>query len=474
MSYTVSFYTFTKRSNSTKVPSSGNNDFACNIKNGSGILTPKVELNLGLTSDPSQYNYCHIAAFDRWYYVTEWYFEHGLWTATCKVDVLATYKSQIGSTSMYVLRSSAQKDGSIVDTLYPMKTGCTYQMNYSLNASETPMSPYSATGAYVIGVVSPQGDYGSITYHVLDSTALGTLCSYLINSAVQTDPNFTVADASLALQTALIDPIQYIKSCMWFPFVLTDFDLQAATTTLPIFMWTVSGCFNSTISGNRIRKQYHINVSKHPSTTARGNYVNTSPYTMLTLDASPFGIIDIDTTVTCNLSKLDLDLTVDPISGKGKLRVNHDGMTMHVLESQIGVPIQLSQVTKDWFGATTSAISAVGNIIGAGMSGNIGGMVSGVASGIESATRALIPRTQSLGSGGGFIDVYPYYHCLIHQFFTPVDDDNSHNGRPYCQVTTPSSLTGYMLIQDGDVAIPGTKAEADEIRSLLEGGFYYE
>ena len=473
MSYSVDFYTLTKKSNSTLYPSAGATSYNCNIKNGSGILTPKVELNLGLTSDPSTFNYCHITDFDRWYYVTEWYFDHGLWTATCKVDVLATYKSQIGTTSMYVLRSSATYDGSIVDTLYPMKTGCTYQMNYSLNASETPMSPYSLTGTYVIGVISPQGDYGSITYHVLDSTALGTLCNYLIYSAVSA-PTFNVADASLALQTSLIDPLQYIKSCMWFPFPLTDFDLQAATTTLPIFMWTVSGCFNSTISGNRIRKQYHINVSKHPSTSARGNYVNTSPYTMLTLDASPFGIIDIDTTVTCNLSKLDMDLTVDPISGKGKLRVNHDGMTMHVLESQIGVPIQLSQVTKDLLGATTSAISAVGNIIGAGMSGNVGGMISGVANGIDSATRALIPRTQTLGAGGGFIDVYPYYHCLIHQFFTPVDDDNSQNGRPYCQMATPSSLGGYMLIQEGDVPIPGTKAEADEIRMLLEGGFYYE
>ena len=473
MSYTVSFYTFTKRSNSTKVPTSGNNDYACNIKNGSGILTPKVELNLGLTSDPSQYNYCHIAAFDRWYYVTEWYFEHGLWTATCKVDVLATYKSQIGSTSMYVLRSSAQKDGSIVDTLYPLKTGSTYQMNYSLDSQDALMSPYSSSGTYVIGVVSKNGDYGSITYHTLNSTALATLCNYLIYSAVSA-PTFDLADASFALQTSLIDPLQYIKSCMWFPFQLTDFDLQTATTSLDIFMWTVSGCFNARISGNRIRKQYHIPITKHPQTSARGNYVNTSPYTVLTLNASPFGIIDIDTTVTCNATQLDMDLTVDPISGKGVLYVNHDGMALHRLETQIGVPIQLSQVSRDILGAATSTLSAVGNIIGAGMSGNVGGAISGIATGIDSASRALIPRSQSIGSGGGFIDVYPYYHCLIHQFFTAVDDDNSHNGRPYCQVTTPSTLTGYMLIQDGDVAIPGTKAEADEIRSLLEGGFYYE
>ena len=108
------------------------------------------------------------------------------------------------------------------------------------------------------------------------------------------------------------------------------------------------------------------------------------------------------------------------------------------------------------------------------MTGNVGGMISGVASGIDSAARALTPRSQSLGPGGGFIDVRPLGWKLDQQFFIPVNDDNTHNGRPYCQVTTPSALGGYMLIQDGDVPIPGTKAEADEIRSLLEGGFYYE
>ena len=55
-----------------------------------------------------------------------------------------------------------------------------------------------------------------------------------------------------------------------------------------------------------------------------------------------------------------------------------------------------------------------------------------------------------------------------------VDDDNTHNGRPLCDVRTISTLSGYMLIQDGDVTITGTSAEDSLIRSYLETGFYYE
>ena len=467
MSYTVSFYTFTKRSNSTKVPTSGNTDFSCNIKNGSGILTPKVELNLGATVDPSQYNYCRIANFDRYYYVTEWYFERGLWTATCKVDVLATYKSAIGGTSMYVLRASAASDGRIVDTLYPLKTECSYQHNSVL-------SPFKSSGTYVLGVVSPDGDYGSLSYYIVNASGLSTICNYLINSAVQSDPNFTAADASLALQTSLIDPIQYIKTCMYFPFEMTDFGLTMASTSVNIFMWTIPSVFCAKITSQVIAVTKSIPYQDHPNKATRGAYLNTAPYTIATLYAPPFPVIDIDTSVACNGGYVNLDLAVDPISGKGVLRVYTNSVTLNRLETQIGVPIQLSQVTRDWLGAATSTLSAVGNIIGAGMTGNIGGAISGVASGIESAARALTPRSQSLGPGGGFIDVRPLAWTLDQQFFIPVNDDNSHNGRPYCQVTTPSALTGYMLIQDGDVPISGTKAEADEIRSLLEGGFYYE
>lgn len=467
MSYTVSFYTFTKRSNSTKVPTSGNTDFSCNIKNGSGILTPKVELNLGATVDPSQYNYCRIANFDRYYYVTEWYFERGLWTATCKVDVLATYKSAIGSTSMYVLRASAASDGRIVDTLYPLKTECSYQHNSVL-------SPFKSSGTYVLGVVSPDGDYGSLSYYIVNASGLSTICNYLINSAVQSDPNFTAADASLALQTSLIDPIQYIKTCMYFPFEMTDFGLTMASTSVNIFMWTIPSVFCAKITNQCIAVTKSIPYQDHPNKATRGAYLNTAPYTIATLYAPPFPVVDIDTSVACNGGYVNLDLAVDPISGKGVLRVYTNSVTLNRLETQIGVPIQLSQVTRDWLGAATSTLSAVGNIIGAGMTGNIGGAISGVASGIESATRALTPRSQSLGPGGGFIDVRPLAWTLDQQFFIPVNDDNSHNGRPYCQVTTPSALSGYMLIQDGDVPISGTKAEADEIRSLLETGFYYE
>ena len=468
MSYTIYFWTgLTKRNNSTLTPTTGRTEFQCIVKDGTGILNPIIQLDLGLAADPSRFNYCQIPDFERYYWVREWTFERGLWTASCAVDVLATYKEQIGNSTLYVLRASNAFDGRIIDTMYPLKTGCTYSHPIQL-------SPFGSTGTYVLGVTSTQGDYGSLTYSVVNAAGLRAICNYLINSAVSESNGFNLSDASLKLQTSLIDPLQYIKTCMYYPFPMEDFDLQTAGTSFNIFLWDIPLVFSARISGTRIRKQFTVDIHKHPQTNTRGNYVNTAPYTVLTLFAPPFGVIDIDTTVTCNASTIDFTLSVDPISGKGVLFVECNGVTLNRLEAQIGVPIQLSQVTRDWLGAASSTLSAVGNIVGSAMTGNVGGLISGVASGIDSASRALMPRQQSMGSGGGFIDVYPYSYKLDHQFFEPVADDIQHHGRPLCQLRQLSSLGGYMLIQDGDVPIPGTAEEAQRIKSYLESGFYYE
>lgn len=468
MSYTIYFWSVTKRNNSTLTPTTGRTEFQCIVKDGTGILNPIIQLDLGLAADPSQFNYCQIPDFDRYYWVREWTFERGLWTATCAVDVLATYKSQIGASTLYVLRAAAEYDGTVVDNLYPTKVGCSFDHS-------TVTSPYLLNGGtYVLGCISPDGDYGSITYTAVNSAGLSTLCSYLINDAISVSNGFSLSDASLRLQTSIIDPLSYIKSCMYFPFAMQDLPLQSATTTFKIFTWQVPQVLNARINNQRISKNQTFTIKKHPDTNARGNYVNSAPYTMLTLYCAPFGVIEIDTSVTANQSTLNAEFTIDPISGRGTLRILCNGTVLHSLKAQIGVPVQLSQITRDYVGGITSAISGIAGTIGSALTGNVAGAISSAASGIGNAVNALKPRQQSMGSGGGFDDIQPVTWTLDHQFFRPVTDDLAHNGRPLCQLRQLSTLAGYQLIQDGDVPIPGTSTEADQVRRYLETGYYYE
>ena len=136
------------------------------------------------------------------------------------------------------------------------------------------------------------------------------------------------------------------------------------------------------------------------------------------------------------------------------------------------MPISLSSVTRDYIGGVTSALGAVTGAIGGVATGNINA-ISGVATGIGNAIEALMPRAQTVGTTGSFVANRGDFR-LDHQFFRPVNDDNTHNGRPLCEVRQINSLSGYMLIQDGDVTINGTATEDAKVREYLETGFYYE
>ena len=212
----VRFWTFTKKYNSTKRPATSDaTTYTCVVKNGSSIVNPKIELNIGATNSPSAFNYAYITQFQRYYYVREWSFENGLWIGSLATDVLATYKSQIGAANLYILRASAEKDGRVVDNLYPCKTDCDF-----VDAPIT--NPYNQTGCYVIGVVNKHGMYGSITYYALTRASMARVLQSLISEVVDPSNGFNTSDASMALQRSVVDPVQYIKSAIWLPIPVAD------------------------------------------------------------------------------------------------------------------------------------------------------------------------------------------------------------------------------------------------------------
>lgn len=469
--FDVTFYNFQKRYNSTKRPSSGSGTtYKCRVLDGTAIINPKIVLDIGLTADPSRYNYAYIPNFDRYYHVREWTFDLGLWIASLTVDVLATYKTNIGNTNLYVLRASNEYDGTIIDNKYPTKTDCTY---YRV----TMPTPYAGGESFILGSVSKLGLWGSIAYFVAPRADIQKVCEYLIDDTVTEANGFSWNDASQALQLSLVDPIQYIKSCIWLPFTKDDFTTVPLLTGIQVFKWNIPNTGDSKrILVPSITKHYTFNVPKHPDTTARGNYVNCAPYTIATLSFPPFGVIEIDTSVLCSAETLNVDLTIDAVTGKGFLTVKANNIILNRLESQVGMPIQLSQVTRDYIGATQSVLGGVNSVVGGALMGGpagIAGAITGGLSAIGSAAQALAPRSNTIGGGGTYAHLIGNFELTL-QYFRPVADDLAQNGRPLCQKRQPKNLGGYMLIQDGDVATSGTQAENEQIQTLLESGFYYE
>lgn len=474
MSFKVNLYTIEKRDNSTKRPNTTPVEYNCILKDGCSIFNPAIQLNLGLASDPSEYNYAHIPAFGRYYFIDDWYFSDALWTAHMTVDVLATYKTEIGNSSLYVLRAYSDNDGRVIDNLYPTKTECKFEYVSGNN-------PWNTTGIFVVGVVTANAAFGSLDYYIMDASQLSSMCQALTDPTTIIDAtyDFDPAELSTGLQLSLVDPIQYIKTCMMLPVATGDITNQDTASTINVYRFPV-GTGKKIHPTSRIRKYLQFNIKDHPDKASRGSYLNSAPYSKITLTVPPFGCIDIDSSVTCGADKLYVEIEVDPITGKGIMIIQCNTIILNRLEAQIGVPISLSSVTRDYIGAASSALSGFGGAVAgaaagafAGPAGIAAGAVMGGGASIGNAVEALAPRANTIGTTGSF--AANHGDCeLDFQFFRPVDDDPVHNGRPLCKMKTINTLSGYILVQDGDVTIAGTATEDSKIRNYLETGFYYE
>ena len=481
MAFNVNFYTFAKKSNSTARPSGDGEVISCILKTDSSIRNPVIILERGLASAPS-WNYAYIPEYGRYYFINNWtWTDHRLWAADMTCDVLATFKPQIGDASLYILRSSAASDGNIVDDYYPTKMTCQTDVTigtspwiHTLGSDDIDLS----AGVFVVGYVTSQQPndshmYGSVVYSAMRQSGLRSLVDELLDDSLLSGSGFDTADATLALQKSLIDPLSYIKSCIWLP-VLYESIGGTELDSLHIWDWSIP-CSHKIISNDPPYMQYAVTLAtiKHPLTLTRGNYLNTAPYTRINLDLPPFGNLELDTTLTSNATQVQALITFDLITGQGRARVLVDGVCTDMAESQIGVPIQLSQVMKDYLGAAQSGFNAVVGTISGIVSGQYAGAISSAGNGIANAVRAMQPRGSSVGGAGSFAHLKNRAR-LYHQFMIPVDEDNDHCGRPLCQIRQISTLPGYLLVKDAELDLAGFTEEAAEIRDIMEAGFFYE
>jgi hypothetical protein len=119
MAITVTLYTLSKRENSTKQPSSGGTDYSCVMIDDTSLMNPTFKLSIA--TNPIGKNYCYVPDFNRYYFITDISTHQNFWYISCTCDVLASFKTEIGSGSHYVLRAAAEYDEYISDSFYGAK-----------------------------------------------------------------------------------------------------------------------------------------------------------------------------------------------------------------------------------------------------------------------------------------------------------------------------------------------------------------
>lgn len=470
----VTLYEFVKRENSTKRPttSTPSEVTGCVLKEATSIIRPTLVFT-GL-GNPTRFNYLYIEELGgRYYFIEDWVSVQNRWECNCTVDVLASFKTEIGGSTEYILRSSYEKDDRVIDTLYPVKNE-TVTYHTSKGSPFNP-GPYGFnSGNYVVGIITGDANaFGSVGYYVFTASQFRQLVDNLFSDNIIEDIE------NLDLIKAQLNPIQYVVSVKWFPEGIAIDTYDDVVSNLKLGWWSVG------TSCKRLRStvallEDSIALPQHPQTQEIGRFLNFSPYTKHTIVINPFGSIVLDPSYFDGLSALKYDIDVDIISGVAILSFDVGTATsvkeIMSYKAVVGVDIKLAQVASDYYGAQVSAIGGIASAIGGAVTGVVGGIIggfSGLASSIGNATQQMMPSVSCVGGSSGVVDCYTPVK-LVSQFWKLVQTDNSRLGSPLCKIRTISNIPGYIVVNDADFRASCTAQENVMIKDYMEGGFFYE
>lgn len=456
MSLEIRFYTFNKNPNSTRQPGSGGKVFSCNLIEPTSLTAPDIALVMD--DNPTVYNYAYIPTFSRYYFVIDWVAANGRWIARLNVDVLASYKSHIGSSRQYVIRSAAKSDGNIIDTLYPTKNSPVTRFAIA----ENPFVANLAEGRFIIGIVNgDSGAVGCVSYYAFTSAQFRAFCDALMGNPEWVTEG--IEEIGEELTKAIFNPFQYVASCIWLP--VASIGTVGNVSSVPYGWWSINGgC--SRISGEPRLAGVRFNTPKHPQSFSRGAFLNGSPFSRYCLTWPCFGQFPLDGDIVGGSGSIQAQCFIDPVSGVGTLNVFTDNnATLLTTQVQVGVPIQLAQMASDYIGAAGSVVSSVSSIA----TGDFGGFFNSIGNAVQSA----MPQMTTSGRNGG-IGSYMFPPSLDATFYTVTDEDNEHRGRPLMQDVVLSTIPGYVLCADAELEAPCTSHELNTIKNYLNGGFYYE
>lgn len=463
----INFYNFSKKENSTATPTGEGTVIACTMKTPASLQAPIVELT---SATPPTYNYAHIPDLGRYYFVTGVTYNRGIWEVALRVDVLASFKTDIGSTSMYFERSSAQKNGNLVDNFYPATAASTV----SNTTIASGVGGMWTQGKYVVTILDGDSNTGNTSYLFLPSAFGAFIQSLMVTGSDMAESIWDSLTQSIKVTN--YEPLKYIGACYWFPNPNFTPGAGASVTSIKMGNFTATGFTANALDGNATNSaSYTISIPAHPQAATRGSFCNLEPFSEYSVNLGPFGNIKLDSTAMAKATSFTITIKLDPFTGKARaMLVTNLGTVLANLSTQWGVPVMISSgsnvnvggIGQSLSGLVTMGASAfTGNITGTLLSG--GNMISGIAD-IAKGT------ISSVGASGAMVD-HQYDMTFNARFFTIADDDNANNGRPYCAVSTPATLTGYMVAQKGLVAsAAATRPELDAVNTYMEEGFYYE
>ena len=465
---TIEYWTsFSKRKNSTKQPSATGTQATVSLKEGTSIESPVFLLSGDLFSAT------YVKAFSHYYFVTDIRsVRNGLTEIYCKMDVLATFKSTIGTYSALIERSA-----SYYDTMYPDPEVSMQNATKTAEVEVSTSSFFSNAGCFVVSVINNIGSgTGFTTSYVMDKTGLESLAQY-INTDVD---SLAAQDVLQWLQATFLKTANSIIDCIYMPLVKTEVAHNSAGfEQVVVGVDQVPSCWADRISSPYIATAvFDVTIPHFYS-----DFRKAPPYTTGKIYIPGFGITDFNPADFPG-GTMRVAFAVDVMTGDTicYLTVPGSNLDDRVIASysyNIAVSCPVARVASDVTGTATGVLTTASSIAAAAVPGNKFAAVSGLsaaATGVNTLATALGVTASVSGSKSGRAGIA---ETDIHVTVIARDTQDpasllSEAGRVCMEQHLLGACSGFVKCVNASVEINGMDAERDEINSFLNSGFYYE
>lgn len=436
----ITLYNFKKRYNSTKVPTGGK-EIDVRLKEGTSLYTPSFLLTINPT------NYTYVKYSNRYYYISDIIYERtSLYRINCNIDVLASYKSNILSTTCYIAFSQSQFDDRIVDT----RLSTVDRATYKTTSAEILVDGDTANPTFILEYVTSKPLNGLSGVAWLNGLSAIELAGKLSSEEFKT----WLTENEKELSGAYDSVIGLRK----VPFNWSS----TASGNIYLASW------NSTIPGGTTRNMLYecsINIPWQFS-----DFRNQQPFTSLMLYLPAHGFVELNPSDLVDKTSIDIRLMVDGITGAGTYVVEN----LYKGDCNFANDISIGTIKGNSLGVTSGALGVVSGLI----SGNF---ASALNSGIQGAIASQQRSIGTTGRSSGGASIYAnfgdwksvYLTSICHNTNQEPSSIASTNGRPLNINLEMSSLSGYVQTINASVSCDNDTI-AKMINELLDGGVFIE
>lgn len=458
---TIKYWTsFSKRKNSTKQPSGGTSA-TVTLKEGTSIENPIFLLSGDL------FTCTYVEAFSHYYFVTDVVsIRNGLTEIHCEMDVLATFKSDIGSYTALIERSAIYYNSSYADPAVSMKS------DISTAYASSSISYLDDDGYFALTVLNNSGSQTGfmVTYFVTD-TKLRQIAQY-----VNTDWGSAATDFLSWVQATFLRTADCIIDCRWLPISSSAFSGDVVDEPMVIGVDTL------TVNGYRLAYPHVASASGSISIPhVYSDFRKYAPYTVGKLYIPCYGVVDINTLDFDN-DTIYYKYYIDPQTGDAAVFLAADSSYNVIVSTytfNISVQCPVGRVGNDIQGFMSSGLGTSAMVATAMALPHKFSNAAAVATGASAINtiNSMLGVTASVhGTMGGRVMSENLNMILGIEYKATQDPDSltADSGRVCMARHQLSTCSGYVKCIDASVPINGMSEERDAINEYLNTGFYYE